>query len=86
MGGRIKAQTIHGIVSLKVPENSNSGTRLRLKGRGIKSKDGPKGDQYVTLKVMLPEKQDKSFVDFVRGWVGKNPYNARKNKISETAD
>lgn len=86
LGGKIEAETIHGIVSLKIPENSNSGTRLRLKGRGIKTKDGNVGDQYVTLKVMLPEKQDKSFVDFIRKWVKKNPYNARKNKISETVD
>ena len=86
LGGRIEAETIHGTVSLKVPENSNSGTRLRLKGRGIKTSDGRSGDQYVTLKVMLPEKQDKTFVDFVRKWVGKNPYNARTNKISEAAE
>ncbi len=86
LGGRIEAETIHGIVSLKIPKNSNSGTRLRLKGRGIKTKDGRNGDQYVTLKVVLPEKQDKSFVDFIRKWVGKNPYNARKTKISEAAE
>ncbi|MCK5547223.1 MAG: DnaJ domain-containing protein [Rhodospirillaceae bacterium] len=86
LGGRIEAETIHGTVSLKIPKNSNSGTRLRLKGRGIKVKNGASGDQYVTLKVMLPENQDKSFVDFVRKWVSKNPYNARKTKISEAAN
>ena len=86
LGGRIEAQTIHGTVSLKVPKNSNSGTRLRLKGRGIKTSDGLSGDQYVTLKVMLPENQDKSFVDFVRKWVKKNPYSARKTKVSEAAE
>lgn len=84
-GGPVETQTIHGTVSLKVPENSNSGTRLRLKGRGIKTTDGKIGDQYVTLKVMLPEKRDKTFSDFIRTWVRANPYNPRYIKSSENA-
>lgn len=84
LGARIEAQTIHGIVSLVIPENSNSGTRLRLKGRGVRTNNGAIGDQYVTLKIMLPEKTDKTFVDFIRTWVSANPYNPRNKKTSES--
>ena len=82
-GAKIEAQTIHGIVSLNVPKDSNSGTRLRLKGRGINTANGAIGDQYITLKVILPEKPDQTFIDFIRTWVRANPYNPRNKKISE---
>jgi len=84
-GARIEAQTIHGVVSLNVPKDSNSGTRLRLKGRGINADNGTVGDQYITLKVMLPEKSNKSFSDFIRTWVRANPYNPRNKKVSENS-
>ncbi|MBI5165311.1 MAG: DnaJ domain-containing protein, partial [Magnetospirillum sp.] len=48
-GGRVPAPTPSGTVTLTVPPGSNSGTRLRLKGKGIKG-----GDLFVTVKVVLP--------------------------------
>jgi curved DNA-binding protein len=45
--------TLGGEVKLKIPANSQSGGRLRLKGRGLPGE--PPGDQYVTLKVVLPK-------------------------------
>jgi len=45
MGAKIEAPTIDGPVHVKVPEHANSGTTLRLRGKGIKSKDGTRGDQ-----------------------------------------
>ncbi|MDV7340114.1 DnaJ C-terminal domain-containing protein [Terasakiella sp. A23] len=80
MGAKIEAPTIDGAVNVKVPENANSGTTLRLRGKGIKGKDGKQGDQYVKLRVMLPEKSDKEFADFVKKWSKKNPYSVRAKK------
>ena len=45
LGAKIEAQTIDGAVHVKVPEGANSGTTLRLRGKGIKDKDGKRGDQ-----------------------------------------
>jgi curved DNA-binding protein len=53
LGADIEAPTLAGGVKLKVPPNSQSGTRLRLKGRGLPGE--PPGDQYVTLRVVLPK-------------------------------
>jgi|SRR5688572_24373669 len=59
LGASLTVPTVDGKVSIKVPPGSNTGTTLRLKGRGIVDrKSGQRGDQYVTLKVVLPERPD----------------------------
>ena len=52
LGETIPVPTLGGQVELKVPKGSQSGTRLRLKGRGLPAKT--KGDQYVTLQIVNP--------------------------------
>ena len=52
LGATLKVPTPDGAVDLKVPANSASASKLRLKGRGIPSKQP--GDFYVTLQVALP--------------------------------
>lgn len=52
LGASIETPTPSGVVKLKVPSGSQTGRRLRLKGRGI---PGPEpGDLYVELEVVLP--------------------------------
>lgn len=53
LGARVNVPTLGGRVSLNIPAGSSSGKQLRLKGRGLPGK--PPGDQYVTLKVVVPE-------------------------------
>ncbi len=45
---------------MSIPKWSNTGTVLRLKGQGRAAADGNRGDEYVTLKVMLPERPIRS--------------------------
>jgi curved DNA-binding protein len=52
LGSTAKAPTPGGIVDLKIPPGSKSGSKLRLKGRGIPG--DPPGDLYVVLKIALP--------------------------------
>ena len=52
LGATVKAPTPEGTVDLKIPAGSNSGNKLRLKGRGIPG--NPPGDIYVTLSVVTP--------------------------------
>ena len=71
LGGKVTAPTIAGEVSLTVPKNSSSGAVLRLRGRGVaKGKNAPAGDQYVRLKIVLPEGGDKDLEEFVKTWKG----------------
>ncbi len=69
LGARIEVPTVHGPVTMKIPAGSNSGKTLRLKGKGITDrKSGQKGDQYLTLKVVLPDKPDEELKAFVERW------------------
>lgn len=69
IGARIEVETISGPVSLNIPAGSNTGTRLRLKGRGIAAEGKDKaGDQYVTLSIVLPDTHDQALADFVASW------------------
>lgn len=70
LGGKITAPTIAGEVSVNVPKYSSSGTVLRLKGRGAPKKSGGAGDQYVKLKIVLPDGGDPDLEEFVRKWKG----------------
>ncbi|WOO88953.1 molecular chaperone DnaJ [Mollicutes bacterium LVI A0078] len=53
LGSTIAIPTIHGDVDLKIPAGTQTGTRLRLRGKGIHGKRGH-GDQYVTVNVKIP--------------------------------
>jgi len=68
LGGKVKAPTPSGSVAVTVPKWSNTGTVLRLKGKGAPRPDGSKGDEFLTLKVMLPEKPDVELEKFVAQW------------------
>ena len=53
LGTRLAVPTLGGKVEMQIPPGSSSGKRLRLKGRGLPGQ--PAGDQYVILKVVVPE-------------------------------
>ncbi|MCB2096928.1 MAG: DnaJ C-terminal domain-containing protein [Parvularculaceae bacterium] len=70
LGGKITAPTIAGEVAITVPKNSSSGAVLRLKGRGVAREGKKPGDQYVKLKIMLPDGGDEELEEFVKSWSG----------------
>jgi DnaJ-class molecular chaperone len=78
MGATITVPTIEGKVAVKVPPGSNSGTVLRLKGRGIPGKNGAAaGDQYATLTVVLPPRIDADLQNFLERWGPSHGYAVR---------
>jgi DnaJ-class molecular chaperone len=68
LGGQITVPTIDGNVSLKVPKGSNTGTQLRLKGKGVADAKGQRGDQYVRFVVVLPRQMDSELEQSVERW------------------
>ena len=76
LGGKVTVPTIDGKVTLTVPPGSNNGTVLRLKGKGAPMRGG-RGDQLVTLKVVLPDRPDAELEEFLRSWTSKYPYDVR---------
>jgi curved DNA-binding protein len=53
-GARIPVPTVDGSVTLKVPERTQSGGKLRLRGKGVSKKGRPAGDLYVHFLVQIP--------------------------------
>ena len=52
LGAAVTVPTLGGAVEMHIPAGSQSGQKLRLRGRGLPGT--PAGDQYVQLKVVLP--------------------------------
>ncbi|HHQ13516.1 MAG TPA: J domain-containing protein [Chromatiales bacterium] len=58
LGAKVKVPTPNGTVEMKIPPNSTSGQKLRLKGRGIPAK--PPGDLFAVLKIVVPPASDET--------------------------
>ncbi|HEY3919254.1 MAG TPA: DnaJ C-terminal domain-containing protein [Stellaceae bacterium] len=78
LGGRVTVPTPTGPVTMTVPPHSNTGSVLRLKGKGVAGK----GDELVTLRVALPQGADAELDTFLKDWAGKHPYDPRQGMRS----
>ncbi|MBO9709142.1 MAG: J domain-containing protein [Caulobacter sp.] len=74
LGGKVEAPTPDGPVTLTVPKGSNSGAKLRLKGRGLADGKGKRGDLFARLIVTLPDAPDAELEKFAETWREKRPY------------
>jgi DnaJ-class molecular chaperone len=63
-GAKVQVPTPGGPVTLTILPGSNTGQKLRLKGKGVAGQ----GDQFVRLLVMLPQGGDEELRKFVRKW------------------
>jgi len=72
-GGRVTVPTPSGRVSVSVTAGANSGKVLRLKGKGVAGR----GDLYVTLQLVLPERIDEELAAFVKDWGRRHHYDPR---------
>lgn len=55
LGAEMEIPTIHGDVKFTIPAGTQSGTKFKLKNKGVKSlRTNLYGDQYVTVKVVTP--------------------------------
>jgi DnaJ-class molecular chaperone len=79
LGARVNVPTPTGPVTMTVPKGSNTGTVLRLRGKGVLRRDGGHGDELVRLKVVLPERPDPELEAFVAGWQGGKAYDPRRD-------
>ena len=78
-GAKLKVATVSGQVQLTIPKGSNTGTVLRLRGKGVKSRSGH-GDHFVQLQVMLPKHPDAELTKAVADWEARHPYDPRAAK------
>lgn len=55
LGGPAKVTTLDGEVTVKIPEGSSSGRRIRLRGRGFPQAKGDSGDLLADIKIVVPK-------------------------------
>lgn len=69
LGAEIEVPTLDGRVIMKVPEGTQPGRVLRLKGKGIPNlRGGQRGDQMVHIKVVVPTKLNDKQKDALRAF------------------
>ena len=81
MGSKIDVPTIDGRAQLKIPPGTQSGQKLRMRERGVPSstRDGKRGDQIVTVEIVVPKVQDERSKDILRELAKLNPEDPRES-------
>ena len=73
LGTKLDVPTIDGSrLSVKIPPGTSSGSRLRLRGKGIKG-----GDQYIEIKIMVVAPKDDHSRELIVEFAKLNPQNPR---------
>lgn len=54
LGASVPVETLYGNVKMKLPAGTQSGRKMRLKGKGLPMKNGLKGDMIVTVRIVVP--------------------------------
>ncbi len=80
LGAKVDVPTIDGRAQLKIPPGTQSGQKLRMRERGVESAQhaGQRGDQIVTVDVVVPHLQDERSREIMRELGKLNPADPRK--------
>ena len=81
LGARVPVPTVTGPVAMTIPNGSDTGAQLRLRGKGIHRKRRgaeTSGDQYVTLKVVIGASDDPELAKFLEDWAKQHPTEPRR--------
>lgn len=90
LGGEIDVPTLNGMIKHNLPEGTQPGTVIRLRGQGIQNLRGAgKGDLYIKVNVEIPrkltDKQKELLMQFDETLTGKE-YEAKKSFFERVKD
>lgn len=77
LGAKIVVPTLSGKIEIKIPANSQTGNKLRIKGRGLI--DHHPGDLYVVLQVVVPPVKTEEEKQLFQQMAEKIPFKPREN-------
>jgi DnaJ-class molecular chaperone len=77
LGARVEVPTVTGPVTMTIPKGSDTGSVLRLRGKGIQRARNS-GDQLVTLRVVIGHPKDAELMEFLGKWAPGHPFDARQ--------
>ena len=83
LGAKVEVPTIDGLSTIKIPPGTQSGQKLRLRGRGApslrESSGALRGDEFVEVQVMVPRVADERTKEILRELARLNPDDPRKD-------
>jgi len=87
LGAKVEVPTIEGPSTIKIPPGTQSGQKLRLRGKGVRSLRGDaRGDQFVEVQVMVPKVADERSKELLRELARLNPEDPRRDlKVATTS-
>ncbi|MBE0494087.1 MAG: DnaJ domain-containing protein [Thiomicrospira sp.] len=74
LGTKVQVPTLKGKVNLSIPAGTQSGSKLRIKGRGLGKTPG---DQYVVVQIHTPPAQTEEAQAFYQQMAEQMPFNPR---------
>jgi curved DNA-binding protein len=80
LGGTIEAPTIDGKAEIRIPPGAKLGGRLRLKGLGLNTRGGGRGDAFILLRVVVPETPSESEKKLYSELANVSQWNPRTNQ------
>ncbi len=81
LGAKVKVPTLDGPVEMRVPPASQGGQVLRLKGKGLARPGGGRGDQFVRLKIVVPQKPSEKEIELLKKLAAESGFDARGDRI-----
>jgi molecular chaperone DnaJ len=86
LGAKVEVPTIDGPSTIRIPPGTQSGQKLRLRGKGAPSlRDSTgevRGDEFVEVQVMVPHVADERTKEILRELARLNPDNPRKDLVA----
>lgn len=79
LGAKVEVPTIEGRAHLRIPPGTQSGQKLRLRERGVVSaqREEQRGDQIVTVEIVVPLLKDEKSKEIMREFARLNPDDPR---------
>jgi curved DNA-binding protein len=66
LGAKVDVPTPRGTISLRVPPETSSGKKLRIKGHGVPARDGEAGDLFAEIQIVLPAPLDERCLELIK--------------------
>jgi len=83
LGAKIEVPTIDGRSIVRIPPGTNSGTTLRLREKGMATRNAARGDQYVEIEIVVPKPTDERVRNLVKELEPFEPSDPRKELFAK---
>jgi len=78
LGGTVHIRTLDGTVSLKIPAGTQAEQQFRLRGKGLPTGDGIRGDLYAMVSIQVPAQLTPKQKDLWEQLAAQSPFNPRQ--------